>query len=97
MSLITIIWSIIASACLTLALVHGLIWFMKRSATAADGGGDRKKPCDGLGKSAGNGSLPPFEPWQCAGGLGRKNGTAGPDADGKEPCDGLGKSSGSEF
>ena len=34
MSWITIIWSMIASACLMLALVHGLIWWWRREAPA---------------------------------------------------------------
>jgi PAS domain S-box-containing protein len=34
MSWVTVIWSMTASACLTLALVHGFIWFSNRSAWA---------------------------------------------------------------
>jgi hypothetical protein len=45
MSWVTIVWSMIASACLTLALVHGLVWWWRREAWAnvalcADGCGD---------------------------------------------------------
>lgn len=32
MSWITIIWSAIVTACLTLAAVHALVWFQNRSA-----------------------------------------------------------------
>jgi PAS domain S-box-containing protein len=34
MSWVTVVWSMIASACLTLALVHGLVWWWRRSARA---------------------------------------------------------------
>jgi hypothetical protein len=34
MSWVTIIWSMAASACLTLAAMHLLVWFMKRTAWA---------------------------------------------------------------
>ena len=45
MSWITVIWSMVASACLTLAAMHLLIWFKKRTAWAnllfsLDGYGD---------------------------------------------------------
>jgi hypothetical protein len=32
MSWVTVVWSMIASACLTLALVHGLVWWSHREA-----------------------------------------------------------------
>ncbi len=31
MNLVTVIWSMFASACLTLALVYLMVWFQKRS------------------------------------------------------------------
>ena len=31
MSWVTIIWSMVAAACLTLAVVQGLVWFQRRS------------------------------------------------------------------
>jgi hypothetical protein len=34
MSSVTIIWAMIASACLTLALVHVLVWWRRREAWA---------------------------------------------------------------
>ena len=34
MSWVTVIWSMIAAACLTLALVHGLVWWWRRAARA---------------------------------------------------------------
>jgi len=34
MSWVTIIWAMIASACLTLALVHVLVWWRRREARA---------------------------------------------------------------
>ena len=34
MSWVTVVWSMIASACLTLALVHGLVWWWRREAWA---------------------------------------------------------------
>ena len=34
MSWVTVLWSMIASACLTLALVHGLVWWRHREAWA---------------------------------------------------------------
>src|SRR5258706_1937553 len=34
MSWVTIIWAMIPSACLTLALVHGLVWWRRREARA---------------------------------------------------------------
>jgi two-component system, LuxR family, sensor kinase FixL len=34
MSWVTVIWAMIASACLTLALVHGLVWWRRREAQA---------------------------------------------------------------
>jgi two-component system, LuxR family, sensor kinase FixL len=34
MSWVTIIWSMVASACLTLAAMHLLVWYKKRAAWA---------------------------------------------------------------
>jgi two-component system sensor kinase FixL len=34
MSWVTVVWSTISSACLTLALVHGLVWWWRREALA---------------------------------------------------------------
>jgi len=34
MSWVTVVWSMIAAACLTLALVHGLVWWWRRAAWA---------------------------------------------------------------
>src|SRR5438067_10989149 len=34
MSWVTVIWSMTASACLTLAMIHGLIWYRQRDALA---------------------------------------------------------------
>ncbi|HTQ52551.1 MAG TPA: hypothetical protein VMJ12_17725, partial [Candidatus Acidoferrales bacterium] len=34
MSWVTVIWSMAASACLTVALMHGLIWFRRRETWA---------------------------------------------------------------
>ena len=34
MSWVTVVWSMIASACLTLALVHALVWLRRRDALA---------------------------------------------------------------
>jgi hypothetical protein len=34
MSWVTVLWSMIASACLTFALVHGLVWWRQREAWA---------------------------------------------------------------
>ena len=47
MSWVTIIWAMIASACLTLALVHVLVWWRRRevpgqSSLYPDGGGDSR-------------------------------------------------------
>src|ERR1700690_3245875 len=35
MSWVTVIWSMTASACLTLALMHGLVWYKQREAWAS--------------------------------------------------------------